>query len=85
MNLIWKPLILYFVFQQVWIYHTTISLRNLIQMLFGMKFIRIIGMTLVIPKVRLFETPVFVWPNVCGLSTMEDSSNASRLSKLYFL
>jgi len=91
--------IVYLVFRQVWTSHTDMSLRNLIRMLFGTDFLEIIGVTLVISKVRLFDdTSDFkgtVIRNLCvrvalcllarGLFAREDRINVPHLSKLYFL
>ena len=63
MSLIWVPLIVYLIFHQVWTSGTVMSLRNSIQILFGMSFPGIIGMTLVISKATVLKTPIFVWPN----------------------
>ena len=77
-----------FSFHHVWIYDTVMSLRNSTRILVDMKFSMIIGMTPTIPRVQLFEIPVFVWPNACLLVVCfgrEDTLNVPHLSKLYFL
>jgi len=51
------PSFVYFVFRHVWTSQTATYLKNSIRMLFGTNFLGII------PKARLFENPVFVWPN----------------------